>query len=148
VKVVDVVSGKVTASISLRPHPSGLALSADGNRLFVTCAAAESEVCLASAGQRSGAAPAAGDLLAAFRHGPMSNVTEVVFCAGKPNLTDGHWYANFGYYAHDPARKAWREGTKLCRLNLSTGKVVTFLEDARGGVRDPQVHYDGELLAL
>lgn len=46
VKVVDVVSGKVAGSISLRPRPSGLALSADGRRLFVTCAAAESKVCV------------------------------------------------------------------------------------------------------
>jgi hypothetical protein len=84
-----------------------------------------------------------GDLLAEFRRGPMSNIADVIFCARKPNATDGHWYANFGYYAHDPNRKAWREGTKLCRLNLDTGKVVTLLEDPRGGVRDPQVHYDG-----
>jgi len=96
-----------------------------------------------TASLRSAGAPAAGDLLTEFRHGPMSNFTDVVFCARKPNPTDGHWYANFGYYAHDPNRKAWREGTKLCRFNVATGKVVTLLEDARGGVRDPQVHYDG-----
>jgi len=88
------------------------------------------------------------DLLADFRRGPMSNVAEVVFCARKPNPTDGHWYANFGYYAHDANRKAWREGTKLCRLNLDTGRVTTLLEDPRGGVRDPQVHYDGSKILL
>lgn len=93
----------------------------------------------------NGWSPARADsgLLAEFRGGPMSNITDVIFCARKPNPTDGHWYANFGYYAHDPNRKAWREGTKLCRLNLATGKVITMLEDPRGGVRDPQVHYDG-----
>lgn len=88
-------------------------------------------------------APAADDLLTEFRRGPMSNFTDVVFCARKPNPTDGHYYANFGYYAHDPYRKAWGEGTKLCRLNLATGRVVTLLEDAQGGIRDPQVYYDG-----
>ena len=98
---------------------------------------------LASAGARSEAPPTTGDLLAEFRRGPMSNITDVVFCARKPNPTDGHWYANFGYYAHDANRKAWREGTKLCRLNLDTGKIITLLEDPRGGIRDPQVHYDG-----
>ena len=98
---------------------------------------------LAAGCLRAAAAPAAGDLLTEFRRGPMSYFTNVIFCARKPNPTDGHWYANFGYYAHDPNRKAWREGTKLCRLNLATGKVVTLLEDVRGGVRDPQVHYDG-----
>lgn len=95
------------------------------------------------AAKASPAAPAEVALLTEFRRGPMSNITDVIFCARKPNPTDGHWYANFGYYAHDPNRKAWREGTKLCRLNLDTGKVITLLEDARGGVRDPQVHYGG-----
>ena len=91
------------------------------------------------------AAPAPNDptLLARLRPGPLAGVTEVIFCARKPNPTDGHWYANFGYYAHDPSRKAWQEGTKLCRLNLTTGVAATILEDARGGIRDPQVDYDG-----
>lgn len=87
---------------------------------------------------------ASSDLLTQFRAGPMSNVTEIVFSARKPNPTDGHWYANIGYYAHDPDRKAWTEGAKLCRLNLATRVVTTILEDARGGIRDPQVHYDGK----
>jgi cytochrome c553 len=88
-------------------------------------------------------APAEGSLLAQFRAGPLSKITEVIFCVRKPNPTDGHWYANFGYYAHDPSRKAWQEGTKLCRLNLETGVTTTLLDDPRGGIRDPQVHYDG-----
>lgn len=83
-------------------------------------------------------------LLEQFRAGPMRDVEEIVFCTRKVNETDGHWYANFGYYAHDPNRKAWREGTKLCLLNLKTGTVRTLLDDPRGGVRDPQVHYDGQ----
>lgn len=73
----------------------------------------------------------------------MSNVNEVVFCARKPNPTDGHWYANFGYYAHDPERKGWQEGTYLGVLNLKTKAVRNILEDAHGGVRDPQLNYDG-----
>ena len=96
---------------------------------------------------RATAADGAGpgtDLLAQFRAGPMSNVTEIIFCTRKPNPTDGHWYANIGYYAHDVNRKAWREGARLCRLNLNTLTVTTLLEDARGGIRDPQVHYDGK----
>ena len=82
-------------------------------------------------------------LLARFRAGPMAGVTNVVFCARRPNDRDGHWYANIGYYAHDPHRKAWREGAKLYRLNLVTGQLTTLLDDPRGGVRDPQVSYDG-----
>ena len=82
-------------------------------------------------------------LLDQFRAGPMADVNEVIFAARKENDSDGHWYANIGYYAHDPNRKAWREGTRLYRWNLATGKLTTLLDDPRGGVRDPQVHYDG-----
>lgn len=91
----------------------------------------------------SQAAPAGSRLLERFRAGAMSDVTEIIFCARKPNPTDGHWYANFGYYAPDENRKAWQEGTHLSRWNLATGEVATLLEDPRGGIRDPQVHYDG-----
>ena len=82
-------------------------------------------------------------LLDQLRAGPMAGVDEFIFAARKQNETDGHWYANLGYYAHDPERKAWREGTHLYRWNLSTRKLTALLDDPRGGVRDPQVHYDG-----
>jgi hypothetical protein len=59
------------------------------------------------------AADAKGALLAQFRQGALSNVTEIVFCTRKPNPTDGHWYANFSYYAADPNRKAYREGSGI-----------------------------------
>ena len=90
-----------------------------------------------------GAAPAPGTLLEQFRRGPMRGTEDIVFAARKMNDTDGHWYANLGYYAHDANRKAWREGTKLYRWNLASGKLTPLLDDPRGGVRDPQVHYDG-----
>ncbi|MCX6906272.1 MAG: hypothetical protein NTW03_22895, partial [Verrucomicrobia bacterium] len=83
-------------------------------------------------------------LLGQFRAGPMAGVDEFIFCARRMNDTDGHWYANLGYYAHDANRKAWREGTKLCRWNVATGKLATILDDPRGGVRDPQVDYEGK----
>ncbi len=73
----------------------------------------------------------------------MAGVEELVFAVRKVNPTDGHWYANFSYYAHDPTRKAYRDGTKLCRLNLHTQQLTTILADPAGGIRDPQVHYDG-----
>ena len=95
----------------------------------------------------SAAAPVPGagseSLLDRFRAGPMSTATDFVFAARKLNETDPHWYANIGYYAHDPERKAWREGAKLYRWNCVTGKLATLLEDVRGGIRDPQVSYDG-----
>jgi Hydrazine synthase alpha subunit middle domain/WD40-like Beta Propeller Repeat len=92
------------------------------------------------------AAPAtSGDesLLERFLAGPMKGVNDIVFAARALNMTDGHWYANFGYYAHDPARKAYAEGTKLYRLNLGSRQLMTLLADKTGGVRDPQLDYEG-----
>lgn len=85
-----------------------------------------------------------GSLLQQFRAGPMAGVQDIIFAARKMNETDGHWYANIGYYAHDSNRKAWREGTRLYRWSVDTGKLTTLINDPRGGVRDPQVHYDGK----
>ena len=86
---------------------------------------------------------AAEPILNQFLSGPMAQVEEVVFAARGVNPTDGHWYANFGYYAHDPTRKAYTEGAKLYRLHLRTGRLTVLLADGRGGIRDPQVHYEG-----
>ena len=85
----------------------------------------------------------AENLLANFLAGPMRGVEDIVFAARGVNQTDGHWYANFGYYAADPKRKAYGIGGKLYRLNLRTRELTTLLADAKGGVRDPQVSYDG-----
>ena len=68
-------------------------------------------------------------------------VEEIVFALRQPGK-DGHWYANFSYYADDEKRLLYGNGGKLCRLNLATGRVATILEDAQGAVRDPAVHYD------
>ena len=69
--------------------------------------------------------------------------TDIVFAvrqAGK----DGHWYANFSYYAEDCNRKTYGDGGKLCVLNLRSGKLRMLVDDPAGGVRDPQVHYDAK----
>lgn len=87
---------------------------------------------------------AAEGLLKKFQSGPMAGVEDIVFAERKYNESDGHWYANIGYYAHDPNRKAWREGTRLYRWNIASGKLTALINDPRGGVRDPQVHYDGK----
>ena len=71
------------------------------------------------------------------------DVEEIVFAVRQVD-TDGHWYANFGSDVLDPERKYYHDGGRLCRLNLKTGKVVTLVEDPMGGVRDPQMHYDGQ----
>ncbi len=71
-----------------------------------------------------------------------ADVTDVIF-AMRSYGPDGHYYANFGYYSHDPDEKAYPIGGQLCRLNLATGHVRVLLDDPAGGVRDPQIHYDG-----
>ncbi len=70
-------------------------------------------------------------------------IDDVVF-AVRPFGPDGHYYANFGYFCFDPEQKVYSQGGgSLRRLNVRTGRVTTLLDDPEGGVRDPQVHYDG-----
>ncbi|NQT40904.1 MAG: PD40 domain-containing protein, partial [Planctomycetes bacterium] len=97
-----------------------------------------------------------GPLLKRMLDGPMTGVDEVVFAnrvAGRD-----HWYVTFGNYAdfsETPAKKlsfkhedgvywGYAEGGRLCRLNLRTGRLQVLLEDRKGGIRDPQVYYDGQ----
>ena len=82
-------------------------------------------------------------------------VEDLVFAVRKPG-PDGHWYANFGYYAewsgasyfgqshHKDKRVTYVPGGRLVRLNVKTGEAKILLDDPRGGVRDPVVHYDGK----
>ena len=88
-------------------------------------------------------------LLEQFRAGPMAGVRDIVFAVRK--VVPEHWYANFSYYASDEgksyfgnANKLYRDGARLCLLNLATGAVTTLLDDPQGGVRDPQVDYDAK----
>ncbi|MBI3119748.1 MAG: hypothetical protein HYZ00_13725, partial [Candidatus Hydrogenedentes bacterium] len=79
--------------------------------------------------------------------GPLSGVEEIVFAVRKPGK-DGHWYANFSYYAEGPQRVTYEDGGKLLKYNLRYGHTAVLLEDAQGGVRDPQVHYDGQRIVF
>jgi hypothetical protein len=72
-----------------------------------------------------------------------TGLSEIVFALRQPGK-DGHWYANFGYYAEDTNRLTYGDGGRLCRLNLRTGKLTTLLDDPKGGIRDPFVDYDGK----
>ncbi len=85
--------------------------------------------------------PARRQLLEAA--GASSRFQEIVFALRQPGK-DGHWYANFSYYADDENRLTYGRGGKLCRLNLATGRTITILDDPQGAVRDPFVHYDAE----
>ena len=98
-----------------------------------------------------------GQVLAKMLEGPMAGVEEVIFAARVSGRD--HWYVNFGYYSCDygpgPERgfglypdgeslRGYADGGRLCRLNLRTGKLQLLIDDPKGGVRDPQVHYSGK----
>jgi hypothetical protein len=96
-----------------------------------------------------------GPMLARFLAGPMTGLDEIVF-AVRVSGRD-HWYVSFGNYSCDygpPKDQGFKkedgvywgygEGGRLCRLNLRTGRLKVLLDDPKGGVRDPQVHYDGQ----
>ena len=68
-------------------------------------------------------------------------VDKIVFAA-RVSGTD-HYYVNFGYYVNNPNRKGYRDGGRLCRLDVRTGQAQILLDDPKGGVRDPQMHYGG-----
>ena len=70
-------------------------------------------------------------------------VEEIVFAVRQPGK-DGHWYANFSYFAEDDQRRTFGDGGRLSRLNVRTGQITHLVDDPLGGVRDPVVHYDAE----
>ena len=70
-------------------------------------------------------------------------VEEIIFASRQPGA-GGHWYENFGYYAQDQNKKAYRGRGRLYRLNITGGELTVLLDDPDGSIRDPQVHYDGE----
>jgi len=57
---------------------------------------------------------------------------------------DGHWYANFGHHINNPnSMQHGPGGASLRLLKARTGELTTIIEDAKGTIRDPHVHYDG-----
>jgi hypothetical protein len=80
--------------------------------------------------------------------GPLADCRELVF-AVRSIGSDGHYYANFGYYDNAPNKWAYGPGGgQLCKLDLRTGHVSVLLDDPQGGVRDPCVHYEGRKLVF
>jgi len=71
-----------------------------------------------------------------------NKIERIVFAVRQPK--GPHWYENFGYAITNVNDKAYGSRGYLCKLELRTGKIALLLEDPRGAVRDPQVHYDAE----
>ncbi len=67
--------------------------------------------------------------------------SRVVFAVRQPGR-DEHWYANFSYYAPDEKSTTYGDGGRLCLLDLESGELQVLLDDPKGGIRDPKVHYD------
>ena len=95
-----------------------------------------------------------GPVCADALDGPLRDCEEIIF-AQRVSGND-HWYGNFGHYCETESqyadraitkegdmRYAFGDGGRLGRLNLRTGKLTVLLDDPTGGVRDPNVHYDG-----
>ncbi len=92
-------------------------------------------------------------------NGPLEDVDEIIFTV-RGMGRDYHYYCNFGRllpsqvkswwhkYGHrQVAGDPWRYGlghSKLCRMDLRTGEIKVLLEDPEGGIRDPNVYYDGK----
>jgi hypothetical protein len=65
--------------------------------------------------------------------------SEIVFAVRRP-YSDGHWYANFGYYSD--GRVAYFPGGQLCKLDLATGKNTVLIDEPLGAIRDPMVNHE------
>ena len=83
-----------------------------------------------------------GPLVTAMLNSDFQGAEEIVFAVRVPGRD--HWYVNFGYYSNEPDKPGYGNGGRLCRMNLKTGELKTLVDDPQGGVRDPQVHYDGQ----
>ncbi len=98
-----------------------------------------------------------GPMLRRTLEGPLARNGEIVFAARVSGRD--HWYVTFGYYsckqgpgqtlafgdyADGCVSRGYADGGKLCRLDLRTGRLRVLLNDPKGGIRDPQVHYDGK----
>ena len=74
----------------------------------------------------------------------MDGAEEIVF-AVRALYQDGHYYANFGGWSDDPKKFLHApDGSRLCKMNLRTKKVTILLNDPKGNLRAPRVHYDGK----
>ncbi len=89
-----------------------------------------------------GALPADAPVLAALR-----DIGEIIFAVREPGK-NGHYYVNFGNWCGNQNKWEYGRGGRLCRLDVRSGAIKILIDDPPGGVRDPQVHYDGRKILL
>ncbi len=75
-------------------------------------------------------------------------VEQVVLASRGPGRdVQAHYYANFGYSSIQPDH--WlhaADGGQLISLDLRSRTARALLDDPKGNVRDPKVHYDGQTI--
>jgi len=86
--------------------------------------------------------PGMDEYLQALKDDKYGNFDEIIFAARGVNTSDGHWYANFGYYCTGPEEKAYGMGGYLCAWNFKTGKMRQLFGEEGVSLRDPCVSYD------
>ncbi len=99
----------------------------------------------------------APNLLANFLEGPMAGVDEIIYAERVTGFD--HYYATFGFLSStvpeypphcgiegEELPPRFGDGGRLVRYHLRTGERRVLLEDPTGGIRDPQVHYDGRTI--
>ena len=82
---------------------------------------------------------------------------EIVYAVRRSG--NDHWYGNFGFYAcpkyEYPDQRVkgdicvppvFKDGGRLCKTNLRTKKTTVLVDDPKGSIRDPKVHYDGKTI--
>jgi len=80
-------------------------------------------------------------------HSDDGPVHEIVF-ATRNHVHDGHWYANFGYYATSPERCTYGTQGRLCIWACQSGRLRLLIDDPAGAVRDPCVSYDAKRIVF
>ena len=78
----------------------------------------------------AGLAIVAAAVLCGAQAKPDSADPEQIIFAVRQSGGDGHWYANFGYYAFSEEDKLSKDGGRLCRLNEQIGEVTVLTPKA------------------
>jgi len=73
----------------------------------------------------------------------LQGIDEIVFAVRERGKND-HYYVNFGNWCGNPRKWEYGRGGRLCKWNVRTGQMMVLIDDPAGGVRDPQVHYNGD----
>ena len=171
----DTAQRKVAASIPMPESPSGLALSPDNTRLFVTCAASESKVCVVDVSRQKivGSIPAGHTALAPvispdgktlFVCNQFNNDVSVIDLAAKrevrriavqrepvaADITKDGKYLLVANHLHSGRADVEDVAAVVSVIDVAAGKVVKELRLPSGSeiLKDIRVSPDGKYAAV